>query len=85
MAVAVLLLAILALFGRTRRIDGRLRALTRRDEAGSLDAGLDGSVRLESLAHGLDGLAARTAVLEATQRKAASPIGWPKRSLMALK
>jgi hypothetical protein len=75
--VALLLLAVLALVRRTRRIEARLRGLTRGAEVGSADAGLKGGIldRIDAVARELDGLATRTSVLEAAQRTAFQRVG----------
>jgi hypothetical protein len=75
-ACVVLLLAVLALVRRTSRLDRRLRGLTRGAEGQSLEAILDAHLdKVYAVARDLDGLAARSAVLEQTQQRAFQRIG----------
>lgn len=75
-ACLVLLLAVIALVRRTSRLDRRLRGLTRGEDGRSLEAVLDAHLdRVDRVARELDELAARSAVLEQTQRRAFQRIG----------
>ncbi len=74
--MAVLVLVVVLLARRTRRIDARLRGLTRGEGGASLEAVLDAHLdRVDAVAFQLDELAARAAVLEAAQRKAFQRVG----------
>ena len=74
--VLILLLAVIALARRTRRLDARLRGLTRGEEGRSLEAVLDAHLdKVFAVARDLDELAARMAVLEAAQRRAFQRVG----------
>jgi Protein of unknown function (DUF4446) len=78
LAVACALLVVLAilLLRRTSRLDRRLRGLTRGEDGRSLEAILDAHLdKVYAVARELDELAARSAVLEATQRRALQRIG----------
>jgi hypothetical protein len=69
-------LAVLLLARRTRRIDARLRGLTRGSEGRSLEAVLDAHLdKVYAVASELDELAARMAVLEGAQRKSFQRVG----------
>jgi hypothetical protein len=72
--VALLLLAVLGLVRRTRRIDARLRGLGGAP-ARTPDAGGRQLDRVDGLARELDGLTARTAALEAAQRRSFQRVG----------
>ena len=72
----VLLVAVILLARRTSRLDRRLRGLTRGGDGQSLEAILDAHLdKVYAVARDLDDLAARSAVLEATQRRALQRIG----------
>jgi hypothetical protein len=74
--VVVLLLVILVVWRRTRRIDARLRGLTRGAEGSSLEAVLDAHLdKVYDVSRDLDGLAARLAALESAQRKTFQRVG----------
>jgi hypothetical protein len=67
----VLVAVVIVLARRTARLDRRLRGLTRGAEGQSLEAILDAHLdKVFAVARDLDDLAARSAVLEATQRRA---------------
>ncbi len=67
----VLVIAAVALARRTRRLDGRLRGMTRGTEGRSLEAVLDAHLeKVFAVSRELDGIAARTAILEGAQRRA---------------
>jgi hypothetical protein len=75
-AVVVLLVAVVVLARRTSALDRRLRGVTRGADGSSLESILDAHLsRVDTVAGGLDRLAARTAVLEAAQRKAIQRMG----------
>ncbi len=75
-ACAVLIVLVLVLLRRTSRLDRRLRGVTRGAEGKSLEAILDAHLdKVYAVARDLDDLAARAAVLEATQRRALQRIG----------
>jgi len=75
-ACLLLLLLVIALIRRTSALDRRLAGLTRGADGTSLESILDAHLgRVEAVLHELDGLAARSAVLEAAQRKAFQRIG----------
>ena len=75
-AVAVLLVAVIGLARRTSALDRRLRGVTRGADGSSLESILDAHLsRVDTVAGGLDRLSARTAVLEAAQRRALSRTG----------
>jgi Protein of unknown function (DUF4446) len=75
-ACALLLVLALLLVRRTSRLDRRLRGVTRGAEGRSLEAILDAHLdKVYAVARDLDDLAARAAVLEATQRRALQRIG----------
>jgi hypothetical protein len=72
----VLLVLVLLLWRRVRAFDGRLGALTRGAEGRSLEAVLDAHLeKVFAVARDLDELAARAAILEATQRRAFTRVG----------
>ena len=69
--ILVLATASIALARRTRRLDARLRGITRGTEGRSLEAILDAHLeKVFAMARELDEVAARTAVLEGAQRRA---------------
>ncbi len=77
-AAATFVLALLAilLVRRTSRLDRRLRGLTRGAEGRSLESILDAHLdKVYAVSRELDELAARSAILEATQRSAFQRIG----------
>lgn len=75
-AVVVLLVAALLLARRAARLGRRLDGLTRGSEGRSLEAILDAHLdKVYAVARELDDLAARSAVLEATQRRAVQRVG----------
>jgi hypothetical protein len=74
--VVILLVAVFALARRTSRLDARLVGLTRGSEGRSLEAILDAHLdKVFAVARELDELAAKTAVLEATQRRSFQRVG----------
>jgi hypothetical protein len=61
---------------RTRRLDARLRGITRGAEGRSLEAVLDAHLeKVFEMSRSLDDVAARTAILEAAQRRAFQRVG----------
>ena len=75
-ACAVLLVAVVLLLRRTSRLDRRLQGLTRGAEGQSLEAILDAHLdKVYAVARDVDELAARSAVLESTQRRTLQRIG----------
>lgn len=71
-----LLIAVVVLVRRTSRLDRRLRGLTRGEDGRSLEAMLDAHLdKVYAVAREVDALAARSAVLEAVQRKAVQRVG----------
>jgi hypothetical protein len=75
-ASVVLLVLVLGQVRRGSRVERRLRGLTRGSEGQSLEAILDAHLdKVDAVARELDELAARSAVLEATQRRAFQRIG----------
>jgi Protein of unknown function (DUF4446) len=75
-ACLVLLVLVLVLFRRTSRFERRLAGLTRGDEGRSLESILEAHLdKVDAVAREMDGLAARSAVLEATQRRAFQRVG----------
>lgn len=75
-ACVVLLLAVILLARRTSRLDRRLRGLTRGGDGQSLETILDAHLdKVYAVARDVDDLAARSAMLEATQRRALQRIG----------
>jgi Flp pilus assembly protein TadB len=75
-AVALLLLAVLLLWRRTRRTDSRLRGITRGAEGSSLEAVLDAHLdKVFAVARELDELGGRMTALEGAQRKAFQRVG----------
>lgn len=75
-ACLVLLVVVVVLARRTSRLDRRLAGLTRGAEGRSLEAILDAHLdKVFAVSRELDELAARSAVLEATQRRAFQRIG----------
>jgi hypothetical protein len=74
--VIALVIAALALARRTRRLDGRLKGITRGSEGRSLEAVLDAHLeKVFAVARELDEVAARTAILEGAQRRAFQRVG----------
>jgi hypothetical protein len=74
--VIVLLAAVLVLVRRTRRLARRLDGLTRDGDGRSLEGILDAHLdKVFTVARELDDLAARSAVLEASQRLALQRVG----------
>jgi hypothetical protein len=74
--VILLLVAVVALARRTSRLDARLAGLTRGSEGRSLEAVLDAHLdKVFAVARELDELAAKTAVLEAAQRRSFQRLG----------
>ena len=74
--VAVLLITSVALARRTGRLDARLRGITRGSEGRSLEAILEAHVeKVFAVSRELDDVAARTAILEAAQRRAFQRVG----------
>jgi hypothetical protein len=74
--VLILLVAVIALAVRTRRLDARLRGLTRGADGQSLEAVLDAHLdKVFAVSRELDELAARMAILEAAQRRAFQRVG----------
>lgn len=72
----VLLIAVVVLVRRTSRMDRRLRGLTRGEDGRSLEAMLDAHLdKVYAVAREVDDLAARSAVLEAVQRKGVQRVG----------
>ena len=75
-AVIALVVAVVWLGRRSARLEDRLAGLTRGSDGRSLEAVLDAHLeRVHAVARQLDDVAARTAVLEATQRKAFQRVG----------
>jgi hypothetical protein len=75
-AVLVLAVAVVALARRTRSIDARLKGVTRGEDGRSLESVLDAHLdKVFAVARGLDDLTARTAVLEAAQRRSFQRVG----------
>jgi len=69
-AVVVLIVAVVWLARRTRRLDERLHSVTRGEDGRSLEAVLDAHLdKVFAVAREVDDLTARTAVLEAAQRR----------------
>lgn len=76
-AVLVLLVLLLAVARRTRRIDARLAGLTRGAGGNDLEAVLDAHLdKVFAVARELDEVTARTAVLEAAQKRAFQRVGF---------
>ena len=74
--VLVLLVLVVVLVRRTSRFNRRLEGLTRGAEGQSLESILDAHLeQVHALARQVDDLTVRSAVLEATQRKALQRIG----------
>jgi hypothetical protein len=74
--VLILFLALIAVARRTGRIDARLAGLTRGAGGNDLEAVLDAHLdKVFAVARELDEIAARTAVLEATQRRTFQRVG----------
>ena len=74
--VSALVLAAVALARRTRRLDRRLVGITRNAEGRSLEAILDAHLeKVYAVGRELDEVAARTAILEAAQKRAFQRVG----------
>ncbi len=74
--VVILLVAVVAVTRRTSRLDARLAGLTRGSDGRSLEAVLDAHLdKVFAVARELDELAAKTAVLEAAQRRSFQRLG----------
>jgi hypothetical protein len=75
-AVLALAVACVILARRTRRLDARLRGITRGAEGRSLEAVLDAHLeKVFEMSRSLDDVAARTAILEGAQRRAFQRVG----------
>jgi Protein of unknown function (DUF4446) len=75
-AWVVLLVGVALLLRRTSRLETRLRGVTRGAEGQSLEAILDAHLdKVYAVARELDDLAAKSAVLEASQRRAFQRVG----------
>jgi hypothetical protein len=75
-AVLALTTACVILARRTRKLDARLSGITRGAEGRSLEAVLDAHLeKVFAITRQLDDVAARTAILEATQRKTFQRVG----------
>jgi hypothetical protein len=75
-AVVVLLVAVVIVAQRQRRLDARLRGLTRGAEGGSLEAVLDAHLdKVFQVSKELDEVAARTTTLEREGRRAFQRVG----------
>jgi len=75
-AILVLLVVVAWLVRRSRRLEARLAGLTRDSDGRSLEAVLDAHLeKVYQVARQLDDVVARTAVLEAAQRKAFQRLG----------
>lgn len=75
-AVLALATASVILARRTRDLDARLRGITRGAEGRSLEAILDAHLeKVYAISRQLDDVAARTAILEAAQRKSFQRVG----------
>jgi hypothetical protein len=74
--VFVLVVASVSLARRTRRLDARLKGITRGSEGRSLEAILDAHLeKVFAVSRELDEVAARTAILEGAQRRAFQRVG----------
>jgi len=74
--ILALVIAAVALARRTRRLDARLRGITRGSEGRSLEAILDAHLeKVFAVGRELDEVAARTAILEAAQPRAFQHVG----------
>ena len=74
--VLVLVLAMLVLWRRVRRLDGRMTAMTRGVDGRSLEAVLEAHLdTVLKVSRGLDALTTRTELLEAASRRAFSRVG----------
>jgi Protein of unknown function (DUF4446) len=74
--VSVLVIVAVALARGTRRLDRRLKGITRGSEGRSLEAILDAHLeKVFVVARELDEVAARTAILEVAQRRAFQRVG----------
>lgn len=72
----VLLLAMVVLFGRTRRLAARFEAITRGSEDRSLEAILEAHLaRVDAVVDRVDAMGARAAVLERDLKRAFSRVG----------
>jgi hypothetical protein len=68
--ILALIIAVVGLARRTSGIDARLRGLTRGEGGASLEAILDSHLdKVDAVARGLQDLGARTALIEAAQRR----------------
>lgn len=75
-ACIVLLVTVVLLVRRTSRINRRLQSLTRGEDGRSLETMLEAHLdKVYAVARDVDELAARSAVLEAVQRKAVQRVG----------
>jgi hypothetical protein len=75
-AVLVLVIAAVSLARRTRRLDTRLKGITRGSEGRSIEAILEAHLeKVFAVARELDEVAARTAILEGAQRRAFQRVG----------
>lgn len=76
MVALALVIAAVALARRTRRLDARLKGITRGPEGRSLEAILDAHLeKVFVVGRELDEVAARTAILEAAQRRSLQRVG----------
>jgi hypothetical protein len=74
--VFILVIAAVALARRTRRLDARLKGITRGSEGRSLEAILDAHLeKVFGVARDLEDVTARTAILEAAQLRAFQRVG----------
>jgi hypothetical protein len=74
--VLVLVIVDVALARRTRRLDARLKGITRGSEGRSLEAILDAHLeKVFAVARDLEDVAARTVILEAAQRRVFQRVG----------
>jgi hypothetical protein len=75
-AVVALGIVVVVLWRRSAALAARLEAITRGEEGQSLEAVLDAHVdKVYTVAREVDTLAARTAILEAAERKALARVG----------
>ena len=76
-ACILLIVAVILLARRTSRLDRRLAGITRGSDGSSLESILDAHLdKVYEVSHELDELAAKTAVLESTQRRALQRTGF---------
>ena len=74
--LALSVVAVVLLVRRTSRLDRRLRGLTRGEDGQSLESILDAHLsKVHAVGQQVDDLAARSAVLEAVQRRAVQRVG----------